>query len=407
MLRLKILFVLLALTGCSQRTVLQFAEHRDVAELPERHRANISDGLLLLYGTPVNPRSRQPDPEAEEPEEDQLPQFVDLVAPEHLQYGSRVYNARCAGCHGVTGDGNGPAGQYLRPRPRDYRRGIFKFTSTPYGAKPARHDLVRTIRRGAKGTSMPGFPWMSDQDLNAVIDYVMFLSRRGEVERDVTLMAQEYDEEEDIDFIEFTDAIDSSVESWHDAETAVVLPVTAEPAYGQETVTAGRTLFLSQGCSKCHGEDGKGQVEWLSPEFLAEQDALPADKRVQINYDAWNEPAPAADLTARMLHGGRRPIDIYRRIYTGINGTPMPAFNGLFAEEPEKIWQLVHYVRHVIEGGDPAAGIVSLPPEANETTATTGGAESASENTDVVADDRYNESDEVDETVVPVAFPEE
>ena len=355
-------WVCLLIGGCSREQVLQFNQHADIADLPERHQANISETMLRLFGTPVNPRQRIVDADSESEEGEPTP-LIDEVATDHLQYGARVYNARCAGCHGVSGDGQGPAGEFLQPRPRDYRRGIFKFTSTPYGAKPARHDLIRTIRRGAKGTSMPAFPWMSDEDLNAVIDYVMYLSRRGEVEGGVVLMAGEYFEDEDIEFYEFSDALESSADSWNNAEGQVVLPVSAEPTYEEGSVALGRKLFLSKGCSSCHGVDGKGQVEWISPEFIAKQESLPEDQREKINYDAWQEPAPAADLTARLLHGGRRPIDIYRRIHTGINGTPMPAFGDLFAEEPESIWHLVHYVLHIIEGGDPLAGIPSLPPE--------------------------------------------
>jgi hypothetical protein len=63
-----------------------------------------------------------------------------------------------------------------------------------------------------------------------------------------------------------------------------------------------------------------------------------------------------------MLHGGRRPIDIYRRIYSGINGTPMPSSkdpNTTINETPEqrsdRIWHLVHFVTKVIENnGVPA-----------------------------------------------------
>ena len=94
-------------------------------------------------------------------------------------------------------------------------KGIYKFTSTPYGMKPARSDLVRTIRRGAKGTSMPAFPWMSEQDLNDVIDYVILLSQRGEVETSVTTIAEsDYEEDEDIDPADFLDALASVQESW-------------------------------------------------------------------------------------------------------------------------------------------------------------------------------------------------
>ena len=39
---------------------------------------------------------------------------------------------------------------------------------------------------------MPAFPWLADQDLEAVIDYVIYLSQRGEVENYVTVMADEY-----------------------------------------------------------------------------------------------------------------------------------------------------------------------------------------------------------------------
>ena len=358
--------------GCSQSTVLEFTASSDLDEIPEKHQENISENLRRLFGTPVNPLQRVPDPEAEEVEETEEEEgeaqvaLIDEVAREHLAHGARVYNARCAGCHGISGDGQGPAAEHLRPRPRDYRKGIFKFTSTDYGAKPARHDLVRTIRRGAKGTSMPGFPWMLDEDIEAVIDYVLFLSRRGEVEGYVAYMSQEYGEDEDIEFVEFVDAIDSSIESWAEAEDQIVVPLTPEPEYNEESVTEGRRLFLSEGCSKCHGNDGKGQVEWINPEYLTKQAELPENEREQINYDAWGEPAPAADLTARMLHGGRRPLDIYRRIYTGINGTPMPAFESVFASRPEGIWHLVHYVLHIVEGGDPAAGMESLPPVEEE-----------------------------------------
>ena len=356
------LATLVVLSGCTRDPIAEFSSAAELTELPELHQTSISNGLTRLFGTTANPRVRKVDPEAEESEEDETTPLVDAVDPFHLKHGARVYNARCAGCHGISGDGEGPAAAYLSPRPRDYRSGVFKFTSTPYGYKPARHDLVRTIRRGAKGTSMPAFPWMSDTDLNAVIDYVVFLSQRGEVERFAIMTSDEYDEDEEIDFLDFIDGAESATESWGGAASEVVMPVSAEPAFSEETVVSGRRQFLSQGCSQCHGTDGKGQIEWLNPEFLAQQEALPESQREKINYDVWKEPAPAADLTARMLHGGRRPIDIYRRIYTGINGTPMPAFADVFSNEPEKLWHLVHYVRHIIEGGDPTAGIESLPP---------------------------------------------
>ena len=61
----------------------------------------------------------------------------------------------------------------------------------------------------------------------------------------------------------------------------------------------------------------------------------------------WGFSTRAADLTSGMLHGGQEPIDIYRRIMNGINGTPMPGFKSALEAEPETIWNLVAYVLHV------------------------------------------------------------
>ena len=63
--------------------------------------------------------------------------------------------------------------------------------------------------------------------------------------------------------------------------------------------------------------------------------------------DEWGNPTRAADLTSGMLRGGQQPLDIYRRIYGGINGTPMPGFGNQLSSEPETIWNLVAYVMSV------------------------------------------------------------
>ena len=72
--------------------------------------------------------------------------------------GYALYRKHCLQCHGVFGAGDGPTSTFLVPRPRDYRPGIFKFTSTnPTNAKPSRADLRKTLLYGLHGTSMPGF----------------------------------------------------------------------------------------------------------------------------------------------------------------------------------------------------------------------------------------------------------
>lgn len=393
--------VLPALGGCTRAPIPAYGLSEKSKTLPESHQKQIGEGLTQLFGTSSNPRftmlvvaepaeeetaeTEATDEEAAEAAEKteekagsseqkaKLPvtcSSLDLqesVPQTRLRNGALVYRERCAGCHGLSGDGQGEAAPYLVPKPRDYRNGIFKFTSTPYGMKPARADLVRTIRRGAKGTSMPSFPWMSEEDLQDVIDYVILLSQRGEIESFVVGIAEaDYEAEDRIEDADFAEAIETVQTAWSSAEAAVVQPVSAPPAYDDASISKGRAAFLSRGCSKCHGEDGKGQTEWLSSEFHAAEAAKPEADRAQINFDVWGQPAPAADLTARMLHGGRRPLDIYRRIHTGISGTPMPAFGDALAAEPETIWNLVHYVLSIVEGRQPKQDATAAAPVAEE-----------------------------------------
>ena len=69
--------------------------------------------------------------------------------------GKALYDRKCAGCHGVKGDGNGPAAELLTPRPRDFTSGVYKIRST-VNRVPTDQDIFRTITDGMPGTSMPG-----------------------------------------------------------------------------------------------------------------------------------------------------------------------------------------------------------------------------------------------------------
>ncbi len=59
------------------------------------------------------------------------------AALEVLRRGREVYAAQCAVCHGASGDGAGIAAHMFRVQPRDFRRDLFKFRSTPSGSLPS------------------------------------------------------------------------------------------------------------------------------------------------------------------------------------------------------------------------------------------------------------------------------
>lgn len=94
-----------------------------------------------------------------------------------------LYRKHCIQCHGIAGSGRGPAGKLLNPYARDFRQGKFKFKSTPIDTKPTRQDLERLLHRGVPGTSMPSFALLKPEDLEALVDYVIYLAMRGETER--------------------------------------------------------------------------------------------------------------------------------------------------------------------------------------------------------------------------------
>lgn len=301
--------------GCQRAAEIQWVPSKRTLELPAPLQAKVAEQLTKFCGTPAQPKliGRPEDP-------------YDV----HLLHGVSVYQARCAGCHGDSGDGDGPAAAHMVPRPRDYRRGIFKFTSTPYGAKPLRADLIRTIRHGARGTSMPAFAFMSEEDMQAVVDYVLVLTHRGELEE---LLALEAADEDDIDPTGVPGHVHSILKQWSAAADQRVEPLTRPVKYTAESIEKGKQAFMSEtaGCHKCHGPDGRGRTTDNEKGFT----------------DVWGIQTRAADLTSGMFHGGFEPVDIYRRIYSGINGTPMPGFATKLANEPDTFWHLVNYVQYV------------------------------------------------------------
>jgi len=362
----------LILSGCSRLPDSASTLRADAQklELPARHKAQIAAYLAMFHGTPANPRMAVPDEEAverateahgadgDDPAATRRPaDGVYRIAGGdaagfdrlRLRLGRQVYTHQCAGCHGTTGDGNGPAGAHLNPPPRDYRNGVFKFTSTPRGSKPCRDDLRRILESNAHCTSMPAFRSRSEEETEAVIDYVMVLASRGQLEIDLIREAEtELDEEDDFDPEVVAGSVTAIADSWRRAEAELVRPLTVNPPRTDETIQAGAVAFAEFACVTCHGADARGS------------------KSADVGQDIWGRPSYPPNLALGMLHGGRRPVDIYRRIYSGINGTPMPASkdpNTATGETPaqrsDRIWHLVHFVTAVIEGN-------RVPPDCQE-----------------------------------------
>lgn len=279
-----------------------------------------------------------------------------------LQLGRMAYHKNCLHCHGVAGDGQGPTSRYLNPKPRDYTLGVFKFTSTMKGVRATRDDLTRVIRHGIPGTYMPSFLLMDDKEVVAIVEYVRWLAIRGQFEGKLRAELKDFSKAEESDDKrkelvayfkdEFPGVLDTTAESlvtdWTNAESpaTLVLPQTARVEDTAESRERGRLLYLSDKakCYTCHGMTGRGDgtstVEYWPMQGTTKKYGVPG------LHDDWANPIPPRDLTRGQYRGGRRPLDLYRRIHAGIKGTPMPAFGGTVLND-EQIWDLVNYVMSI------------------------------------------------------------
>ena len=214
----------------------------------------------------------------------------EFASTDVIASGKSVYEQRCAVCHGIEGKGDGPAQQFLYPKPRDLTAGKFKIRSTP--SLPTDDDLLRIISDGIPGTAMPGWAALPMRERKDIVAYVKSLS---------------------------------PVFSQQPEPKPVRIPPTAKvtPAL----LELGKKFYMEAECLKCHGATGKGDGEAAG-----------------TLKDEWGYPILPYDFTiAGRMKGGNTVRDVYRTLVTGIGGTPMPSYaDSLSAQE---MWGLAYYVQ--------------------------------------------------------------
>jgi mono/diheme cytochrome c family protein len=349
---------------------------------------DVSAVIDALFGTPDEPRLPDGFPEG----------LVDLanvkraagpVSSDKQDVHFGMYRAQCVVCHGLNGGGTGPAAAMQNPYPRDFRPGTFKYKSTPRGSKPTKSDLMAIVRHGAPGTGMPAFERLPSDDLEALVDYVIYLSIRGETERKAIRWAIEElgygdpaDEIADADRLRVNadgepatpahaEAMDRMIEeiagSWLSAKP-IAVPERVRPV-GKDRLAAierGRELFHGPlaNCASCHGTEGSGDAltldfdDWTK-EFTTRLEISPGDK-VAVRPMRKLGALPPREIRPRNLswgvfRGGGDAETLYRRLIAGVDGSPMP---GLLVKGPDssvgvttdQIWDLVAYVQSLSSG---------------------------------------------------------
>lgn len=296
----------------------------------------------------------------------------------HLTQGEGLYRQHCVHCHGINGDGKGPTAAFLNPYPRDFTLGKFKFNSTAIGQPSTHEDLHRILVNGINGTAMPSFALLEKGEIEALVEYVKYLSVRGQSERYLIGLATELDFEEG-ESLEVSpssiigspddEGISAIVESWKTAAPAIApeepnVPLVIEDPAGWDdetkeeafaSVERGRDLYYTAkaNCYSCHGNTqlGDGNLglydEWTK-ELYNWQSETDEDGSKKREYMALGGLEPRIvqprNLRIGQYRGGRRPLDIYWRIHNGIDGSGMPAANGLTSDE---IWDIVNFVLYL------------------------------------------------------------
>lgn len=354
----------LLLVGCGPSAAPRFRMNRlELArfEVAATHQRQIARLLEELFGTPDDPAS---------PEVVGLDVGLLRTAAGNVRgngHGGRtgLYRRYCAVCHGVTGRGYGPAAALVDPYPRDFTQGKYKFKSTRAAQRPTTDDLLRILERGVPGTSMPAYTTLPSEQLGALVEYVKYLSIRGQFEnRLIDFCAEELDEEDSLDADrEFLvdELLVPIAHAWHDAPQQLIA-VPTDQGSSPSAVDKGRDLFYSKtaNCYTCHDPNAPEVPQ--SDEFADEYDDW--NKQVKRFLDSHKETDPnhfevlppqkiiPRDLKSGVFRGGDERDDLYRRIDAGIDGTPMPAVGPVTRDgegvlTPAEIWSLVDFVQQL------------------------------------------------------------
>ncbi len=277
------------------------------------------------------------------------------IAAETLERGRDVYMYYCVSCHGERGDGQGPSAVGMRPPPRSFRQGLFKFGGVAVGELPTDAALKRTVRRGLHGTPMLAWD-VPEEDVEAVVQYLKTFSPRWREESPGQPLEQ-------------------SPDPWKEREG--------------EAVERGKAVYHvagagHAGCSGCHvAYLPKGELEALTEQVtgrkvdLSKADPYTAQARDSDYAVAVDEKGEVAQ-TAKVLPPDflehrlrtvwplgervegteytpeRQREDLYRVIAAGVGGAAMPTWKGAIPEE--NLWALAYYVQTLVNERDTVEG---------------------------------------------------
>ena len=224
-----------------------------------------------------------------------------IAAQGNKENGKTIYDKKCWWCHGESGAGDGPAGKFLNPPPRDLTAGWYKFKTTPFDEiTPADEDIFRMISgpnnhvslwKGMSSTSMPNWDdVLKEQERWDLVAYIKTFSGLEQPAKGP---------------IDYKNQVKSS----------------------KESIEKGKEIFKNM-CAECHGEEGKGD----------------ATKKLKddLGFRTW----PRNLTKPWTFRVDNDPKEIFTRISNGIPGTQMPSFADPASKKTlseEERWHVANY----------------------------------------------------------------
>ncbi|MBI5762520.1 MAG: c-type cytochrome [Planctomycetes bacterium] len=231
--------------------------------------------------------------------------------------GQALFARQCAICHGEAGDGAGKFAYLMNPRPRNFKLGKFKL-STTQNQVPSDDDLMRTISRGMPGSAMPPWGHLPIADLQALVQYVRQIwsdAVRADLQSQVAAGELKGDE------------VSAQLATATTPGAPIVVP--PEPKGDDLRWFNGRRVYV-EACASCHGQDGHPVAE-------------------AVKFDDEGFPDPPRSFVNGIFKGGMDGPGLYARILKGMRGTPMPASEGNYSSDD--VWDLIHYVQSLARSG--------------------------------------------------------
>jgi mono/diheme cytochrome c family protein len=224
--------------------------------------------------------------------------------PNAKEAGKALYQKYCSICHGSEGRGDGHAAFFMSPKPRDFNSGLFKLRSTLPGQPPLDSDLLATITHGMPESLMPSFEPLSDRERKELVAYIKTLAVPEPEGKNIFAVKGK--------------------------PRAIVIP--PEPPITRPSLARGKGLYKDLGCGNCHGDLGRGDGPSAN------------DLKDQWGYDI-----KPTDFTRGVFKGGAEAKAIYKRIATGMDGTPMPAYGDDVISGRDR-WAVVHHIKSLSKG---------------------------------------------------------